>query len=93
MSRPARPWENGKCESFIKTLKQEEIDARRYGSFAELQQHVKEFLDQIYNHVRLHWALGYHSPMEFEESVRKPGAKWSPATMSFLRHEEIYPDV
>ena len=93
MSRPARPWENGKCESFIKTLKQEEIDARRYGSFAELQQHVKEFLDQIYNHVRLHSALGYHSPMEFEESVRKPGAKWSPATMSFLRHEEIYPDV
>jgi hypothetical protein len=45
------------------------------------KQHVKKFLDQIYNHVRLHSALGYHSPMEFEESVRKPGEKWLPATI------------
>jgi transposase InsO family protein len=92
MSRPARPWENGKCESFIKTLKREEIDARRYASFAELRQHVEEFIEQIYNKVRLHSALDYHSPEEFERS-QKPEAKWSPATLSFLRHEEIYPDV
>lgn len=89
MSRPASPWENGKCESFIKTLKREEIDARRYASFAELRQHVDEFMEQIYNKVRLHSALGYHSPEEFEES-QKPEVKWSPAALSFLRHDEIY---
>jgi putative transposase len=95
MSRPARPWENGKCESFIKTLKREEIDARRYGSFAELKQHVEEFIEQIYNKVRLHSALGYHSPEEFEclQNTVVPAVKWSPAALSFLRHEEIYSDV
>ena len=40
MSRAARPWENGKCESFIKTLKREEIDARRYANFAELRRNL-----------------------------------------------------
>jgi putative transposase len=92
MSRPARPWENGKCESFIKTLKREEIDARRYSSFHQLQQHLEEFIEQIYNKVRLHSALGYRSPEEFEEA-QTPRVQWSPAALSFLRHEEIYPDV
>jgi len=40
MSRPGRPWENGRCESFLKTLKQEEIDARAYHTMEELEQHV-----------------------------------------------------
>jgi putative transposase len=95
MSRPASPWENGKCESFIKTLKREEIDARRYASFAELRQHVDEFMEQIYNKVRLHSALGYRSPEEFERSQNTsvPGVPWSPAALSFRRHEEIYSDV
>jgi putative transposase len=94
MSRPARPWENGKCESFIKTLKREEIDARRYASFSELRQHVEEFIEQIYNRVRLHSALGYRSPEEFERAnAVMPVVKWSPAALSFLRHEEIYSDV
>jgi transposase InsO family protein len=89
MSRPASPWENGKCESFIKTLKREEIDARSYASFAELRQHVDEFMEQVYNKVRLHSALGYRSPEEFEQLPR-PEVKWSPAALSFPRHDEIY---
>lgn len=95
MSRPARPWENGKCESFIRTLKREEIDARRYASLAELRQHLEEFIEQIYNKVRLHSALGYQSPEEFEQAQNTgfPGVQWSPAALSFPRHEEIYPDV
>jgi transposase InsO family protein len=93
MSRPARPWENGKCESFMNTLKREEIDARRYRSFSELQAHVEEFLDQIYNRVRLHSALNYQSPVEFESSLAEGGEHWSPAALSFSRHEEIYPDA
>lgn len=68
------------------------IDARRYVSFAELRQHIEEFIEQIYNRVRLHSALGYRSPEEFESS-QKPEVKWSPAALSFFRHEEIYPDV
>jgi len=92
MSRPARPWENGKCESFIKTLKAEEIDARGYGSFGELRQNLEEFIERVYNPVRLHSALGYRSPEEFERSPKDAEA-WSPATLSFLRHQEVQPDV
>lgn len=88
MSRPASPWENGKCESFIKTLKAEEIDARGYDSFAELRQNLEEFIDQVYNKVRLHSALEYRSPEEFERSLTGTVA-WSPATLSFLRHQEV----
>lgn len=92
MSRAGSPWENGKCESFMKTLKREEIDARRYTGFEELRQHLEEFIEQVYNKVRLHSALGYRSPEEFEAS-ENPGVKWSPGALSFLRYEEIYPDV
>jgi transposase InsO family protein len=92
MSRPARPWENGKCESFMKTLKREEVDARRYHSFAELQQHLEEFLEQIYNPVRLHSALDYRSPDEFEQA-QESAEKWRPGVLNFLRHEEVHPHV
>jgi putative transposase len=91
MSRPGRPWENGQCESFLKTLKQEEIDARPYQSMEELEEHVAEFIEQIYNKVRLHSALGYHSPEEFEARLAQSGAMptWLPAGLRFRRHAEI----
>jgi len=92
MSRPASPWENGRCESFLKTLKREEIDARCYGSFAELQQNLEEFIQPIYNQVRLHSALGYHSPDEFERS-QPSAAQWTPGVLNFVRHQEVRPDV
>jgi transposase InsO family protein len=72
MSRPGRPWENGRCESFIKTLKQEELDARSYGTLEELHDHLTEFIEQIYNPVRLHSALAYRSPIEFEDQQAYP---------------------
>jgi putative transposase len=91
MSRPGRPWENGQCESFLKTLKQEEIDARPYHTMEELEQHITEFIEQIYNRVRLHSALGYLSPAEFENRPVQPGSVpvWLPAALSLRRHEEI----
>jgi putative transposase len=94
MSRPGHPWENGQCESFLKTLKREEIDARPYHTMEELEQHIEEFIEQVYNRVRLHSALGYRSPAEFEQqqALRKTGVNWSPAALSFRRHQEIYPD-
>ncbi len=95
MSRPGRPWENGRCESFIKTLKQEELDARPYRTMEDLAQHLEEFIEQVYNRVRLHSALGYQSPLEFErqQQAGQNDAAWMPATMSFRRHREIYSDV
>ncbi len=91
MSRPGRPWENGQCESFLKTLKQEEIDARPYHTMEELEQHVAEFIEQIYNRVRLHSALGYLSPAEFESRSVQPGTvpAWLPARLSLRRHVEV----
>jgi putative transposase len=92
MSRPGRPWENGKCESFMRTLKKEEIDARSYRNRAELESNIAEFIEKNYNQVRLHSALGYISPQNFENAIiGAPG--WRPAAMSFYRHEEIYPDA
>ena len=93
MSRPGRPWENGKCESFIKTLKQEQLEAREYRTLEELREHLEEFIEQVYNPVRLHSALAYQSPVEFERqrAADVTRAPWMPATMSFLRHRKSIP--
>lgn len=95
MSRAGCPWENGRCESFIKTLKHEEIDARPYRTLEELAAHVEEFIEQVYNPIRLHSALDYKSPVEFEQqhASRRLDTKWLPASMSFPRHREISSDV
>jgi putative transposase len=66
MSRPANPYDNAACESFMKTLKQEEIYCNQYADFAELSQHLEEFISTYYNRQRLHSALGYRTPEEFE---------------------------
>src|SRR5260370_38334995 len=69
MSRPANPYDNAACESFMKTLKQEEIYCNQYADFDELSQHTEEFIDAYYNRLRLHSALGYRTPEEFERDA------------------------
>jgi putative transposase len=88
MSRPANPYDNAQCESFIKTLKREEIYAQKYQDMADLRAHLEEFIDQYYNRQRLHSALGYKTPEEFEAAALI--ASGSPVSVSFSRHEEIY---
>jgi putative transposase len=92
MSRPANPYDNATCESFMKTLKQEEIYCRDYRDLMDLEAHVEEFVDHYYNRQRLHSALGYRTPVEFEEQCTtensEPGA--DAPKMSFFRQEEIY---
>jgi putative transposase len=66
MSRPANPWDNATCESFMKTLKSEEVYRSDYHNLAEARARISDFLDQIYNQKRLHSALGYRPPVEFE---------------------------
>jgi putative transposase len=96
MSRPARPWENARCERFMRTLKEEEIDCREYGTLAELERNLEDFIERFYNRVRLHAALGYHSPVEFErqqaDGAASPPASGGAAALSFRRHQEIYSD-
>lgn len=69
MSRPANPYDNAVCESFMKTLKQEEIYCSDYQDIEDLRRHLREFIDLYYNRVRLHSALGYRTPEEFEQAA------------------------
>ena len=71
MSRPANPYDNTTCESFIKTLKREEIYANEYGNIDHLRNHIEEFIERYYNQKRLHSTLGYCSPEEFEQNAKK----------------------
>ena len=89
MSRPGNPYDNAFCESFIKTLKREQIDAGKYQFIDELNAHLEEFIDQYYNRLRLHSALGYKPPDEFEAEAAARTAV-APSSVSFPRHEEIY---
>jgi len=89
MSRPANPYDNASCESFLKTLKREEIYAHDYQDLDHLRVNLASFIDQYYNRRRLHSALGYRSPEEFEQSAGSATTS-SGATLSFFRHEEIY---
>ena len=59
MSRPGNPYDNASCESFMKTLKREEIYAHDYLNLEQLRTNIKEFIEQYYNRCRLHSALGY----------------------------------
>jgi putative transposase len=89
MSRPANPYDNASCESFMKTLKREEIYANQYQDLDHLRANVEEFIEQYYNRCRLHSALGYLPPEEFEQAAQT-GTTSAGATMSFFRHAEIY---
>jgi putative transposase len=89
MSRAHCPYDNAMCESWIKTLKQEEIYANDYRDREDLLGHLEEFIDRYYNRLRMHSALGYRSPEQFEaETAGQPAGPWldsRAATLSFPR--------
>jgi transposase InsO family protein len=66
MSRIGNPYDNAKAESFMKTAKQEEIDGTAYRDIDDARRRIGSFIDEIYNRQRLHSALGYRPPVEFE---------------------------
>ena len=69
MSRKGNPWDNAACESFMKTLKYEEVFRSEYRHLQEAHLSIREFLEIIYNEKRLHSALGYLPPAEFEANL------------------------
>ena len=68
MSRKGSPWDNAACESFMKTLKYEEVLRNGYRDLADACASIREFLEKIYNHKRLRSAVGYVPPAEFERN-------------------------
>jgi len=70
MSRTASPYDNAQAESFMKTLKYEEVYRTEYRNLEDARASIGEFLDKIYNRERLHSALGYCPPLEFERHLR-----------------------
>jgi transposase InsO family protein len=66
MSRPGNPYDNAKAESFMKTLKTEEVDGRSFKDIEDARRSIAVFIDTVYNTERLHSALGYRPPLEFE---------------------------
>jgi putative transposase len=69
MSRRGNPWDNAACESFMKTLKYQEVYRNEYRDFAEARAAIGEFLEKVYNQKRLHSSLGYVPPAEFEAQL------------------------
>lgn len=68
MSRRGNPYDNATCESFMKTLKNEEVYRQEYRDLAEARASIERFLEKVYNQQRLHSALGYRPPVEFERA-------------------------
>lgn len=76
MSRKAAPWQNGRAESFIKTLKAEEVSLKQYRNLEQARRSIGHFLEHVYNQRRLHSALG---------NTRTRRATTTPATTRALR--------
>lgn len=72
MSRVACPYDNAMAESFMKTLKTEEVEGQAYRDLDHARGDIGAFIETVYNRQRLHSALGYRSPMEFEQDTPTP---------------------
>jgi len=70
MSRPGNPWDNAWAESFMKTLKAEEVNGSEYRNLKDAESRIRAFIEEVYNKQRLHSALDYHSLTEYESALK-----------------------
>ena len=75
MSRRGNPYDNARCESFMKTLKYEEVYRQEYRDLAEARRCIQRFIEKVYNAKRMHSALDYRSPVEFEHDIAADAAQ------------------
>jgi putative transposase len=75
MSRPGNPFDNAKAESFMKTLKAEEVNGKAFVDLDDARHRIDSFIADVYNRERLHSALGYQSPLEFETAFAQNNAR------------------
>jgi transposase InsO family protein len=79
MSRTGNPYDNAKAESFMKTLKSEEVYLHQYRDQEEARASIQRFIEEVYNRKRLHSALGYLAPDAFEQqNLSGPGMNGGP---------------
>ena len=93
VSRPGSPSDNANCESFFRTLKWEEVYAKEYKDLEDLRLNITAFNDCYYNRIRLHSALGYRPPEEFEQvTVSSSAASISSASkLDLVKRETLFP--
>jgi transposase InsO family protein len=68
MAAVGKPEDNGYAERLMRTIKEEEVDLSEYQDFHDAYRSIGRFLDEVYTHKRIHLALGYPTPAEFEEN-------------------------
>jgi len=83
MSRKGNPYDNAQAESFMKTLKHEEVNLRDYRTIEEARESIGYFLEQVYNEKRLHSALDYRPPAEFEAALALQPAAVQPGKVRY----------
>jgi transposase InsO family protein len=75
MGRKGNPYDNAYAESFIKTLKYEEVYLKEYDSFSDAYYDIEEFIEAVYNEKRIHSSIGYKTPNEYEKEVKNTNIK------------------
>jgi putative transposase len=86
MSRVGNPYDNAKAESFMKTLKQEEVDTNAYRDVVDARTQIGSFIEEVYNRQRLHSALDYRPPAEYEEILPRLKVAISPPSISITQN-------
>jgi transposase InsO family protein len=81
MAAVGEPRENGYAERVMRTIKEEEVDLSEYRDFADARSQIGRFLDDVYNVKRIHSALGYLTPKEFEDRWRSNGPESNQSTL------------